>query len=167
MSDAIGTAEDVVGRRVKSLRSARGWSQQELATRMSDRGFSWRQTTVAKTEAADRPIRINEAQGLAVVFGITVNDLLTIPVDDYEMAGAAVRLTELRALADQTNQRVMELQRTKDRVDSDLQAAMAEYKELIDQIDEQQREYGEIAERVRRQQGEVSGEQERSEAPER
>lgn len=134
---------------------------------MSDRGFSWRQTTVAKTEAADRPIRINEAQGLAIVFGITVNDLLTIPVDDYEMAGAAVRLTELRAMASQTNQRVMELQRTKGRVDSDLEAAVAEYKSLVDQIDDQEREYREIAERVRRQQGEVDGEQEHQEEAER
>lgn len=160
------TAEEVMGKQVKRIRELRGWSQQELARRMHEKGYSWRQTTVAKTEAADRPIRVNEVQGLAIVFGVTVNDLLTVPVDDFEMLGAASRLAKLRTLASAANQRVIELRRTRERVDKETEAAEAEYRQLLDQIDEQQREYEEIATRVK-QQGEPSGEQEHRETSER
>ncbi|QER88599.1 helix-turn-helix domain-containing protein [Streptomyces tendae] len=160
------TAEEVMGKQVKRIRELRGWSQQELARRMVDKGYSWRQTTVAKTEAADRPIRVNEVQGLAIVFGVTVNDLLAVPIDDFEMLGAASRLTELRTLAEAANQRVIELRRTRERLDKDAEAAEQEYRDLLDQIDEQQREYDEISARVK-QQGESGGEQEHREEAER
>ncbi len=39
-------------------------------------GFGWRQTTVAKAEAAERPIRLNEVAALAQIFGIEIADLL-------------------------------------------------------------------------------------------
>ncbi|MFI9610356.1 helix-turn-helix domain-containing protein [Streptomyces sp. NPDC052023] len=161
------TAEEVMGKQVRRIRELRGWSQQELARRMHDKGYSWRQTTVAKTEAADRPIRVNEVQGLAIVFGVTVNDLLAVPIDDYEMLGAASRLTELRTLAEAANQRVLELRRTRERVDQEVEAAEEECRRLLDQIDEQQREYDEIAARVTEQQGESGGEQEHQEEAER
>ncbi|MEV6662756.1 helix-turn-helix domain-containing protein [Streptomyces nigra] len=160
------TAEEAMGKQVKRIRELRGWSQQELARRMADKGYSWRQTTVAKTEAADRPIRVNEVQGLAVVFGVTVNDLLAVPIDDYEMYGAASRLTELRTLAQAANQRAIELRRTRERLEKEAETAEQEYRDLLDQIDEQQREYEEIAARVQ-QQKESGGEQEHREEAER
>ena len=39
-------------------------------------GFSWQQSTVAKTEAAARPVRVDEAAALAGIFGVTVDDLV-------------------------------------------------------------------------------------------
>lgn len=68
--------ETAVGARVRALREAKGWSQQEIADRMKRRGFDWMQSTVAKTEAAARPIRINEAFALARVFDESINALI-------------------------------------------------------------------------------------------
>jgi hypothetical protein len=39
-------------------------------------GHSWQQTTVTKTEAADRPIRLNEAASLAALLELGVDDVL-------------------------------------------------------------------------------------------
>jgi transcriptional regulator with XRE-family HTH domain len=71
-----GQPEAALGKRVKELRKACGWSQEELARRMSALGFSWVQTTAAKTELANRPIRVNEAVALARLLGLTFERLL-------------------------------------------------------------------------------------------
>lgn len=71
--------ESVVGSRVRDLRESRGWTQRQLAERMKARGFDWHQTTAAKTEAADRPLRVNEVYALARAFDESVMSLLTEP----------------------------------------------------------------------------------------
>jgi hypothetical protein len=43
---------------------------------MRGAGFSWQQSTVAKTEGATRPVRVDEAAALAGIFGVTVDDLV-------------------------------------------------------------------------------------------
>jgi len=69
-------AEPLLGQRLRALRLDRGWSQQEVAERMADLGFSWRQSTAAKTEAAERPVRLNEAVALAAIFDADLGDLV-------------------------------------------------------------------------------------------
>ncbi len=44
---------------------------------MSAYGYDWHQTLVGRIEAAQRPIRLNEAADLAALFGVTVEALLT------------------------------------------------------------------------------------------
>ena len=87
--------EEIVGQKVKTLRTAHNWSQRELATRMAAAGFLWRQTTVAKTEAADRPIRINELGQLAAIFGVNPSDMLG---DDAPQRGRLSEAVSLYAL---------------------------------------------------------------------
>lgn len=70
-----GRVEAALGERVRELRQARGWSQDHLARRMRSIGFNWMQSTVAKTEAAERPIRVGEAASLATVFEVDIADL--------------------------------------------------------------------------------------------
>jgi len=78
MDQTLGpTAEHVLGKRVRELRQARGWSQDDVARQMVAGGFSWRQTTVAKTEKADRPVRVNEATALAQLFETDLDQLVT------------------------------------------------------------------------------------------
>jgi uncharacterized protein (DUF3084 family) len=108
---------------------------------MIDAGHSWRQTTVAKTEAADRPIRVNEAASLAGVFGITINDLLTIPIDDYHLATASVRLSEARSLAEAAKQRVNECERNRQQADQQLADAQQEYTRALDELKRAQEQY--------------------------
>jgi len=45
---------------------------------MRELGFGWRQTTAAKTEAAERPVPLGEVVALASLFGVGVHDLLDV-----------------------------------------------------------------------------------------
>lgn len=48
-------------------------SQQRVADEMNARyGYDWRQTTIAKIEAADRPLRLREAIQIADMFGVNL-----------------------------------------------------------------------------------------------
>jgi len=71
-----GSAEERVGERLRALRVGRGWSQAELATRMSGRDEKWTQSTIAKTEGATRPIRLNELAALAETLDVPLTDLV-------------------------------------------------------------------------------------------
>jgi transcriptional regulator with XRE-family HTH domain len=65
------------GDRVKGERESRGWSQADMAQMLSDRGIQpMHPTTVAKIEAGDRSVRINEAVGIADLFEVPVDSLL-------------------------------------------------------------------------------------------
>lgn len=65
------------GERVKAERDHRGWSQAEMAKMLSDRGIHpMHPTTVAKIEAGDRSVRINEAVGIADLFEVSLDSLL-------------------------------------------------------------------------------------------
>ncbi len=69
------TPEQVFGARLRDLRQQHLLSQRQVAEAMVEQGFSWRQTTAAKTEAAERPVPLGEAVALARLFGTTVSDL--------------------------------------------------------------------------------------------
>jgi transcriptional regulator with XRE-family HTH domain len=73
----IPTSEELAGEELRRLRTARRWSQEEVARRMSAAGHSnWHQTTVGKTELATRPLRLNEAVALAGLFSVPVTQLI-------------------------------------------------------------------------------------------
>ena len=70
-------------------------SQREVAEAVNARsGGRWMQSTVAKIEYADRPIRLNEVDALADVFGVTVSEL----VADLANDGAVHRVRDVAVL---------------------------------------------------------------------
>jgi transcriptional regulator with XRE-family HTH domain len=69
-------AEVIAGRQLRLLRQRLGWSQQEVADRMKAFGYNWRQSTIGKIEAAQRPLRLNELADLALLFEIPLKALL-------------------------------------------------------------------------------------------
>jgi transcriptional regulator with XRE-family HTH domain len=71
------TPEEIAGRELRRLREARRWPQGEVARRMAGYGYCWHQTQVAKTEAAERPLRLNELAAMCDLFGVTLAGLLT------------------------------------------------------------------------------------------
>lgn len=85
---------------LRDRRRARGWSQAHLAAAMRGLGFSWAQTTVAKIEAATRPVTITEAAALAALLGATVDGMLGV-AGDVELIAEVVwtrhRLARLEA----------------------------------------------------------------------
>jgi transcriptional regulator with XRE-family HTH domain len=69
--------EDYFSKRLKTERERRKWSQAEMAKMLRDNGIQpmhW--TTVAKIEKGERSVRIDEAAGIADLFGISVDTLL-------------------------------------------------------------------------------------------
>jgi transcriptional regulator with XRE-family HTH domain len=85
------TAEEHVGENIKYWRTKLGLTQAELANAMRGLGHSWIQTTVAKTEAADRPLRVNEVADLAHILGVHVPHLVSSP-SDWEREAIQVTL---------------------------------------------------------------------------
>jgi transcriptional regulator with XRE-family HTH domain len=93
-------ADEDFGKTVRTQREQRGWSQAEMAKMLSDRGIHpMHPTTVAKIEAGDRSVRINEAVGIADLFEVSVDSLLGRKhlTQDEELAQS---LRELHSLAD-------------------------------------------------------------------
>jgi transcriptional regulator with XRE-family HTH domain len=95
------TPEQIAGERIKELRLAHHWTQASLARAMRTRGYNWLQTTAAKTEAAERPLRLNEATDLARVLGVQVCDLLE--------TGPAAREVDRRVVTAEANLRITAL----------------------------------------------------------
>ena len=99
---AAKTPEELAGLEVRRLRRERGWTQEELARQMAAYGYDWHQSTVARTETADRPLRLNEVVHLAALFRVPVTQFL-LPVDmtlgeiDAEIAATTKRRDELEA----------------------------------------------------------------------
>jgi ribosome-binding protein aMBF1 (putative translation factor) len=78
--------EHELGLNVKGLRDQLGWSQQELAYQMNGRGIRWHQTTVARVEKGERPLRLSEAAVLARIFGVDLQQMAA----GVEMTGNSV-----------------------------------------------------------------------------
>lgn len=76
--------EEMIGRQLRLLRLSRKWSQQEVADRMKPFGYTWRQSTVGKIEAAQRPLRIDELVDLAVLFEVPAAQFLEVIGPGFE-----------------------------------------------------------------------------------
>lgn len=80
---------EAVGRRVRALRTDRGWTQQQLADEMERLGFPWKRITVAEVEGVRRrSVSVDELLGLALLFREPVPGfLLLAPGEELALAG--------------------------------------------------------------------------------
>lgn len=83
-------------RNVRRRREAIGVSQGMVAAIMLSYGFrTWRQTTLAKVEAGERAVKLDEAFALAEIYDISLDDLLrdcgVERVDDAVAEGVSKR----------------------------------------------------------------------------
>jgi transcriptional regulator with XRE-family HTH domain len=84
------------GRALRRLRTARGWSQEEVGRRMKAYGYDFHQTMIAKIEAAQRPLRVRELADFAALYGMEVHELI------YPPAGSLKEVSrEIDTLTDQ------------------------------------------------------------------
>ena len=82
------------GQRVKAEREDRGWSQADMAKKLSAVGVHlMHPTTITKIEAGDRSVRINEAVGIADVFDMSMDALLGRGPDPTTLTFALVMLS--------------------------------------------------------------------------
>jgi len=131
--------ESMIGRRVRRSRKAQGWTQEQLGQRLG-----MHQTSVAKLEAAARPIRVNELAELAVIFGVKPEDLLRPDTDVAEVADAEQAVTDARY-------RVLLAQRDNNAARQDffeaqthLEKVQSDYAVLKDQLTEAQKHLEEV-----------------------
>lgn len=73
MTDDLSTR---FGANVRLLREKRGMPQTELAALMKSRGFAFHQQTIQRIEAGERPVRLDEASELAMIFGRGLQEML-------------------------------------------------------------------------------------------
>lgn len=69
-------AEDRFRKRLRTEREHRGWSQSDMAKRLSDKGLPVHASTIAKVEAGSRMVRIDEAAAIADIFNISIDSLV-------------------------------------------------------------------------------------------
>ncbi len=115
MEDAreyVAGLDRAFGARVREVRERRGLSQHQVSLEMQVfHGFPWHQTTVAKTEAGERPIKLAEAVALADALDVRLFTLLHEDLDDQERRAAerAAALRELMAVQGLVRQRAVEI----------------------------------------------------------
>lgn len=96
-----GEPERTLAGQVRAIREKLGMTQAEVAREMSARGLVMRQSTIAKIEAAQRPVRVNEAVMLAAILRATVDDLLSEPGQRDRLDALAAARAEERELLGQ------------------------------------------------------------------
>lgn len=114
-------AEIRFGERVREERERRGWSQEELAKRLTDRGIEGvYASTVAKIESTGKPraVRLAEAAAVAELFEVSLDTLLgrtTNPPNDRAFTLRGVLDTaqqcssQLHGIENTLSERFMEL----------------------------------------------------------
>ncbi len=81
-----GLIDRLVADRIRQHRTDLGISTRTLAIRMRQQGHDWYHTTVQRTEAAKRPIRVAELAALAVALRTSMAALLDFQVEADALA---------------------------------------------------------------------------------
>jgi transcriptional regulator with XRE-family HTH domain len=106
-----GRMETHFRKRLKDERDRRGWSQEELAKRLGERGVAVHASTIAKIETDARAIRLDEAAAIADLFGLSLDTLLgRKAVEDNQ--GHAISV-----LAEEAQRLISDLSQIRDRLD--------------------------------------------------
>ena len=104
-----------VALKVKQLREERGWSQEELARRMTAAGMSIHQSAISKIEKTGggrRSISLDEAVAFAHTFALTLTELL-LPDGSREEVRALQAFADGPSLEQQAHLANMELARAR------------------------------------------------------
>lgn len=81
---------------VRKRRETLGLSQSELGRRMGELGLPWHAMTVARTESGARPIRLDEADALAQILNVPLQQLLQDPVRQRRSRTIRIRDLEVQ-----------------------------------------------------------------------
>lgn len=92
-----------------ALRQALGYSQNELARRLRDRGLQFHQVTVQRVESMDRSIRLDEAFVIADELGVTlevmVRDEASAPAQAFShLADSRMRIKDFAEATDEISE---------------------------------------------------------------
>jgi transcriptional regulator with XRE-family HTH domain len=130
-ADGRPDPEAQVGRALRQLRLSRNWSQEEVAVRMTVYGYDFHQTTIAKIEGAQRPLRVRELADFAALYGVEVQDLVHPPTGslleiEQEITEVTAKLTTARTVLAAAAQRLASSRQAVSAAEAGRQAALAE-----------------------------------------
>ena len=119
------------GRALRRLRLARGWSQEEVAVRMTTYGYDFHQTMIAKIEGAQRPLRVRELADFAALYGVEVQDLVypptgSLPEINEEIAEITTRLDMAQVQTAEASNRLEAVKAAMRNAETAYQAAVTE-----------------------------------------
>lgn len=105
------------GERFRVARQAAGVSTRQLGARMQELGFAWHQSTVIRTESAERPVRLDEAVALAALLNINLeavrqptSEVIAAAHQEWVDAESLRRVTEALERAEAAERRVHQLE---------------------------------------------------------
>jgi hypothetical protein len=112
-------------------------SQEQVWEEMRRLGHSWHQTTVAKTEVAGRPLRLNELTDLARILRVRTSHLAATETDmkmemvQNDVVAYSGHVARLQAEIDELTVRLAEKKETFERVRKLLGESQQEFDRLI------------------------------------
>lgn len=115
-----------LGRRLRDLRKQRGLTQKDVAIEMALRGHdAWIQTTTAKVESAQRPLRFAEYVAVCEVLGVDPAELLAemCGTGDEAVAESMAEVRRRRLEVMRAKASVTSLREDLKRAEQDLQRA--------------------------------------------
>ena len=71
-----GDSKNIIGEKVRELRTAHGWTQKMLAEKLQLLGYDFSDLTILRIEQGKRFVADYEVKGLAEVFDISADKLL-------------------------------------------------------------------------------------------
>jgi transcriptional regulator with XRE-family HTH domain len=114
------------GRALRRLRTARGWSQEEVARQMKAYGYDFHQTMIAKIEAAQRPLRVRELADFAALYGVEAHELIYPPAGSLKES--AKEIAALRGQLREVTARTEAAAVAVAKAETDLAAAQEDYR---------------------------------------
>jgi transcriptional regulator with XRE-family HTH domain len=87
------------------LRDSRGWSMAAMADILRGKGITAYPTTIAKIEAGDRAVQVDELVAFAEIFGVSVDTLL-----GHTTSGTGTKFMYVDRLADQARRAYWSIQ---------------------------------------------------------
>jgi transcriptional regulator with XRE-family HTH domain len=131
------TPEQQAGAKIKTRRAELGMSQEQLANEMRRLGHPWHQTTVVKTEAAGRPLRLNELTDLARILRVRASHLAATETDfklemvQNDVVAHSGAVARLQADIDELNQMLAEKTQAYENARKLLLESQEEYRRLL------------------------------------
>jgi transcriptional regulator with XRE-family HTH domain len=96
-----------IGGNIQRTRNTAGWSQADLAGRLTDHGLSFPQQTINRIEHGERPLKFEEALAIADLLGVTVASLAQ-HFSNENVAAAAAEIQHAKILKTRTEKNAEE-----------------------------------------------------------
>jgi transcriptional regulator with XRE-family HTH domain len=133
--------EEQFARLVREKRESLGWSQEELARRVSAAtGAPFHQTGITRIEKLSRSLRLNEVMVLASVLGINLGPLTVELSDDFQREQTLNNLLKLARAGLKLHQQDAYKMR------EEMDELTARYQETVERIEGIQKEIADIEE---------------------